>query len=42
MVKLGGYDEFCMSQPDDFVMIDTMDNEEWALKANWGRVGGPG
>jgi len=42
MVKVGGYDEFCMSDPKEFEMFSTVNNDEWVLGANWGRVGGKG
>jgi hypothetical protein len=28
-----------MSKPDDFLMMDTASNDEWALNANWASVG---
>lgn len=39
MVKVGGYDEFCIKDPNEFKLMETQDNENWVLKSNWGRVG---
>lgn len=39
MVKIGGYDDFCIKDESEFKLLETMYSDKWELQANWGHVG---
>ena len=39
MVKIGGYDDFCIKDEKDFKLLETMYSDRWVLKSKQGKVG---